>query len=90
MNDLIFSNDNKYLAEHTYTELKEKASGIFGVQNRDHRGTGLESGFFSLLDGVAAEAAAGNDIIGEYPGFYQAMMEDEKLFEVFIKAIKQV
>lgn len=90
MDKLIFSNGASYLAEHTYTELKEKAAEKFGVKNSDYRGVGLESGFFNLLDGVAADAAAGNNIIGEYPGFFQAMMENEKLFKVFIKTMKQI
>ncbi len=89
MNDLIFSNGNKYLFEHTYSELKAKAEESLGVLNRAPRQNGLQSGFFSLLDGVAAEASAGNNIISEYPGFYRAMMDDEKLFDTFIEEINK-
>lgn len=89
MNDLIFSNGNKYLFEHTHSELKAKAEESLGVVNRTPRQNGIQSGFFSLLDGVAAEASAGNNIIGEYPGFYRAMMDDEKLFDTFIEEVNK-
>ena len=85
MNDLILSSDSEYLTKHTHSELKAKADEKLGVLNRGHRPNGLKSGFFSLLDLVVNEATAGNNILGEYPGFFRAMMDDKELYDRFMK-----
>ena len=89
MNDLIFSNGSEFLTEFTHSELKAKAEGSLGVLNRPSRQNGVQSGFFSLLDGIVAEASAGNNIIGEYPGFFQAMLDDKSLFDTFVEEMNK-
>ena len=90
MNEVVVSNDSGYILQHTHSELKAKTDLKFGVINRVQRDTGLQSGFYSLLDLVVNEASAGNNIIGEFPGFFKAMMDDEKLFDTFIKELNSV
>ena len=87
MNEIVISNDSGYILQHTHSELKAKTEEKFGVINRSNRDNGIQSGFFSLLDLVVKEASAGNNIIGEFPGFFRAMMDDEKLFDTFIEKL---
>ena len=90
MNELVISNDSGYILRHSHSELKAKTDAKFGVVNRSQRDTGIQSGFFSLLDLVVKEASAGNNIIGEFPGFFKAMMDDEQLFDTFIEKLNAV
>lgn len=85
MNDLVLSNDSNYLTQHSHSELKAKADEKLGILNRGQRSNGLRSGFFSLLDLVVKEASDGNNILGEYPGFFRAMMDDKELYDHFIR-----
>jgi hypothetical protein len=62
---------------------------LSGVVNRSPRENGVQSGFFSLVGGVAVEASAGKNIISEYPSFYRAMMDDERLFDTFIEEMNK-
>ncbi len=85
MNNLVLSVDSEYLINQSHSELKAKADEKLGILNQSQRPNGLRSGFFSLLDIVVKEASAGNNILGEYPGFFRAMMDDKELYDHFVK-----
>ena len=90
MKDFIFSQDSSYIFNHTHSELKAIADASLAVTNRGQRDNGVQSGFFSLLDLVANEVSEGNNILGEFPGFFRAMMDDEALFDTFKNKLRGV